>query len=37
MELEKGDVIYVAIVRKAGFGPNHYGIYIFVTKLQAKD
>lgn len=24
---EKGDVIRVSVIRKPGFGPNHYGVY----------
>jgi hypothetical protein len=27
LEVEKGDVIYVPVVRRAGFGPLHYGVY----------
>ncbi len=26
-EFKKGDVIYVSVIRPAGFGPLHYGVY----------
>ena len=25
--MQKGDIIFVSVARKAGFGPRHYGVY----------